>query len=201
MKKQIVIIHGGGTFNSYKDYISFLKNSPVDIKRFMPRRGWKDNIDLKLGSKFEVFTPQMPNKTNAKYKEWKIVFEKLVPFLNDEVVLVGHSLGGIFLAKYLAENSLNKKIKALILLSAPFRTEKSWNESLGDFELPVSLKKIELQVKNIFLIHSRDDKVVPFNHLNKYHRQLPSSKLFIFNDRNHFNQETFPELIKLIKTI
>ena len=201
MKKQVVIIHGGMAFDSHKAYISFLKNSPVDPKRWLPRRGWKDNIDLKLGKKFEVFTPQMPTKINAKYTEWKIVFGKMIPFLGDDAILIGHSLGGIFLAKYLAQNTLPKKINTLILLAAPFNTEGIHEESLGDFILPPSLKKITEQVKNVCLIYSKDDKVVPFKQVNKYKKALPGSKTLIFTDRNHFNQETFPELLKLIKNI
>ncbi len=201
MKKQVVIIHGGMAFDSHKAYILFLKNSPVDPKRWLPHRGWKDDIDLKLGKRFEVFTPQMPTKINAKYTEWKITFEKMIPFLIDDVILIGHSLGGVFLAKYLAQHTLPKKIKALILIAVPFDTEDIHEESLGDFILPSSLKKITEQIENIYLIHSKDDKVVPFKQVNKYKKTLPGSKTIVFTDRNHFNQETFPELVKLIKTI
>jgi len=30
----------------------------------------------------------MPNKDFADYEEWKVMFEKVVPFLKDEVILV-----------------------------------------------------------------------------------------------------------------
>jgi len=103
MKKQVIFIHGGGNFDSYKSYLSFLRRDKFDINE-LKKKKWKDSLDKDLGSKFEVLMPKMPNSSNAKYLEWKIWFEKLLPFINQEVIFVGKSLGGIFLAKYLSEN-------------------------------------------------------------------------------------------------
>jgi len=35
-----------------------------------------------VGEDFEVFMPEMPNKDFADYTEWKIMFEKVFPFLD-----------------------------------------------------------------------------------------------------------------------
>lgn len=197
MKKQVVIIHGGDTFKTHEEFLSFLKNFQIDPYYFK-NKGWKDTLQNKLGDDFEVISPNMPNKINAKYLEWKIWFEKYFPFLNDWVILVGHSLGGIFLAKYLSENILPKKIKDLMLVAAPFDDENS-EESLNDFALPASLAKITEQVNKIYLFHSKDDHVVPFEQVNKYKTVLPNSEIIVFTDRQHFNQEHFPELVELLK--
>jgi predicted alpha/beta-fold hydrolase len=47
----------------------------------------------------------MPNKLNARYHEWKIFFEGILSKLDreDEITLVGGSLGGCFLLKYFSE--------------------------------------------------------------------------------------------------
>ena len=60
----------------------------------------------------------MPNKGNAVYEEWKMIFEKFALALSPDTIYVGHSLGGIFLAKYISENTLNTGMVHLI--SAPF---------------------------------------------------------------------------------
>src|SRR3989344_3659970 len=105
MKTQIVVIHGGDTFDTYEQYLSFLKNYKIDFERFREnKKDWKATLAEKLGENYEVISHSMPNKRNAKYIEWKIWFEKFIPFLNPEVILVGHSLGGAFLAKYFSEN-------------------------------------------------------------------------------------------------
>ncbi|MBU2219363.1 alpha/beta hydrolase [Patescibacteria group bacterium] len=199
MKKQILIIHGGDTFDTYEEYLEFLKNDKLDFEKIM-EEGWKDTLDDKFGEDFEVIYPEMPNSKNAKYTEWKILFEKLLPFLQNNLVLVGHSLGGIFLAKYLSENKFPKKILATYLIAAPYN-DKDSEYSLGDFILPDNLEKLERQGGKIFIYHSEDDPVVPFVDAGKYKESLPNAARVIFKDREHFTQEEFPELAKDIKNL
>lgn len=198
MKHQVIIIHGGDTFDNYDEYLQFLKEFEVDLGMFNSE-SWKKTLETHLGENFEVLAMQMPNKFNAKYLEWKIWFEKFIPFFKDGLLLVGHSLGGIFLAKYLAENILPKKILGLFLIAAPYANVDTY--SLADFILPESLEKITEQVSEIFLYQSQDDEVVPFSEVEAYQRQLSKSTLRIFENRGHFNQENFPELVNDIKNL
>ena len=98
MKKQVIVIHGGDTFDTYKEYINFLENYNLDFKK-LQQKGWKSSLAEDLGKDFEVISPRMPNAMNAKYKEWKIMFEKFFPYLKNNLILIGHSLGGIFFGK------------------------------------------------------------------------------------------------------
>jgi len=137
----------------------------------------------------------MPDTENGKYG-----LAGLSLFFKEEIILVGHSLGGIFLAKYLSENTISKTIKAVALVAAPF-DDKGSEESLVDFRLPFSLKRFSEQAAKIYLFYSKDDPVVPFEQSKKYKKAIPSAKLVILDNRKHFNQETFPEITKLIKTL
>jgi len=197
--KQVIIIHGGDTFETYDEYLSFLKNFEVDISYFK-KKGWKNSFQEKVGNDFEVIAPKMPNKENAKYLEWKIWFEKILPQLNNELILIGHSLGGIFLAKYLSENKLSKKVVATLLVAAPFDSSDA-EYTLADFVLPDDLTLFEEQGGSIILYHSKDDPVVPFVDLNKYIAKLKAARAVVFEDRGHFNQENFPEIVLDIKNI
>ena len=199
MKRQVVVIRGGDVFDTYKEYLKFLKNYKIDFKK-LGMKGWKSNLEKDLGKGFEVILPVMPNFMNAKYKEWKIMFEKFFPYLKNNLILLGHSLGGIFLAKYLSENKFPKKIKAVFLVSAPF-DDKDANYSLGDFKLPKKLDRFQKQSPKIFLYHSKDDPVVPFVDLEKYKRALPKAKVVVFKKRGHFGQSKFPEIVKAIKEL
>ena len=199
MKKQVVIIHGADTFATYEEYISFLKNFTIDTLDYFTKKGWKDSLQKELGEEFEVIAPKMPNKWNARYVEWKIWFEKLIPLLNSEVVFVGHSMGGMFLAKYLSENAFSKKIKGVFLVASPYSAKDSGY--VADFMLPEDLDSLNKQAAQVYMYHSEDDTVVPFNEFIQYKKKLPNTHAISFKDRGHFNQEFFPEIVRDIKSL
>ncbi|MEK7163336.1 MAG: alpha/beta fold hydrolase [Patescibacteria group bacterium] len=202
MKKgiQVIAIHGGDAYDTYEQYIESLLKEKIDYKDFF-KKGWKKTLAEKLDDRFEVITPRFPNEANAKYKEWKIRFEKIIPFINDGVVLIGHSLGGMFLARYLAENKFPKKIKATMIVASP-HTEKL-DHSLADFIIPKNLVPFEEQGGEIFLYYSNDDPLMkePMEHLKSYQRCLPNIHVRTFSDHGHFSGEEFPEIISDIKNL
>ena len=198
MKKQVVIIHGGDTFGTYEEYLNFLLKYSIDIERYkFDKDDWKKWLREDLGEGYEVILPIMPNKTNARFEEWKLWMDKIVPFLNDDVIFVGHSMGGSFLVKYLSENKFPKKIKAVFLVSAMFDYDDD-GYSLQSFSLP---EKLDLQTDKVYLYHSKDDEVVPFRSMTNFKLKLLNAVTRIFEDRGHMNQETFPELATDIKDL
>lgn len=192
-KRQVVVIGGGEVFDTREDYLAYLRGVPYDPYEVRPD-GWKKNLPITLGDAFEVIAPQMPCQWNVKYEEWAIWFEKVVPFLREGVVLVGHSLGANFLVKYLAENMLPITVGSLHLVAGCFGTA-------GGFDLPESLGEVSKQAGRIFIYHSRDDEVVPFADAERYMVALPGAELIAFEDRGHFFQSDFPELITVIGDI
>jgi predicted alpha/beta hydrolase family esterase len=197
MKQQVVLIGGGETFATHDDFLEYLRT--VDFDPYEERGSiWKDTFVDDLGKDFDVLIPSMPNKLNAKYQEWSIWFERLVPFVRSDAVFVGWSLGGIFLAKYLAENTLPTSIASLHLLAAPFDDAAS-EYSLADFVLPDSLTALSEQCDAIHLYHSHDDPVVAFDELSQYQKALPKAHTHIFDDMNHFIVESLPELVANIR--
>lgn len=200
MKQQVVAIHGGTSFDTHDEYIAFIKTRELTLEKLQQPDDWKALLPRELGASFEVLLPKMPNTTNARYAEWSLWLERCLPFLQPNVILIGHSLGGIFLTKYLSENSFPTSIKATLLVAAPF-DDTSTVESLTDFALPASLEKFAQQGGAIYLVHSHDDPVVPFAQVAQYQQALPKAQPVIFNDRGHFNQERFPELVALIQSL
>ena len=193
-KIQVVVIHGGDAFRSLEEYVQFLRDFPLTIEQVRPRRDWKSTLPEVLGEEYDVLAPVMPNKTNAQFSEWSLWFEKMFPFLQDGVMLIGHSLGGMFLARYLAERVLPRRIAALFLVAAPHNQ----SGECGDFTVPESLDGVARQVEKIFLFHSADDAVVPFSELAVYAQHLPNARSMTFTNRGHFNQSAFPELVARI---
>lgn len=192
--KQIVIIHGGDSFDSYDDYIADLRSIEVDYDRLRPSKRWKDTV-IESFLDADVLTPTMPNSSNAQYGEWKIWFEKIIPFFSDDVRLIGHSLGAMFLAKYLHKNPLKQPVRQLILLAGGYNGDIA---GYGSFAVD-SATGLEKSAHEIHLMHSSDDFVVPFTELAKYRSDLPDAIVHEFNDRNHFLDAEFPELIELLR--
>lgn len=194
-KKQIVFIHGGEVLADRGDLVRILREvwevreplwSPEPKKRF------RTDIARRFFDRAEIIMPEMPNSLDARYAEWEVWFDRHVPLLCDGVVLVGHSLGGIFLAKYLATRTLPVRISLLALVAAPFRDESV--EPLGDFRLPEDLSGIARQADHIILFYSDDDPVVLVSEIEGYAGALPGAEKIILSGRGHFNVEEFPEL-------
>lgn len=195
MKTQVVVIHGADAFETYEEYIAALQQHVLDFGT-VQGKGWKVHLEERLGDAYEVIRPSMPNKGNARYREWKIWFKKYIPYLRDGVILIGHSMGGIFLAKFLEEEKLPITVRATLLVAPPYDEETA---SLVDFVLPTSLTQFAEQGGAITLFFSKDDPVVPFNALRKYTEALPQAKEMVFEHYGHFNTEEFPELVDVIK--
>ena len=187
-------------FKNYNDYLFWLENEWEFEYSKKDNINWKNNDKfLKRFSKrkFNIVVPKMPNNLNAKYRDWEIVFNKIIKKFSGDIILIGHSLGGIFLPKFLSENKLSKNInlKSTYLIGAPFDNTLP-DEYLGkDFDLKkIDLKLFEKQSKNIFLFFSKDDPIVPISHMKKFSNILKNSKEVVFSKKEHFNQSDFKEL-------
>ncbi len=197
-KTQILVIHGGMTFKSNKDYQHFLKMRDISLEK---KTRWTDDyLEKNLGKGFEIIRPRMPLPENAKYEDWKIHFEKYLALLKGNVILIGVSLGGIFLAKYLSENKLSKKVVSTFLVCPPFDNTLSDEDLVGGFRLKSDLSLLEKNSKHLHLLFSQDDETVPVAHAEKYRSKLQNAHIVVYKSKNgHFKVTTFPEIIRMIK--
>jgi uncharacterized protein len=196
-KTQILIIHGGETFKNQKDYLDYLKTRQINLQRYA---SWSDDyLKDKLGKNFEIIKPRMPLQENAKYSDWKIYFERHIPLLGENLILIGNSLGGIFLAKYLSENKLPRKALLVYLICAPFDGTHSNEDLVGGFKLKTDFSLMEKNTKKLTMLFSADDECVPPYHAKKYREKLPNAKIVIYKSKNgHFKISKFPEIVKMI---
>ncbi len=197
--KQVIVIHGGTTFSNYEDYLQYLSTKPINIDRLKYQSYWKEHLQAELGNSYEVLLPKMPNSTNADYREWTLWFENLASVITDDCILIGHSLGGIFLAKYLSENQFPSHIKATILIAAPYNDESQ--EDLGDFKLDSISDRFTSQAGKVALFFGKDDPVIAISEIEKYREDIPTADFYILSAPDHFMRPSFPELIELIRSI
>ena len=182
-------------YESDEEYHQALRDLTLNYDRLLYAPSWKNWLAEQLPD-HDVLLPSMPNKINAKYDDWALYFSKVVPFLQPDATLIGHSLGGIFLAKYFTENPPEKPFAKLILIAAPYNDETG--ESLKGFTL-TDVSALADMFGKIHLLHSADDPVVPFAEKDKYLRDLPEAKVHVFEDKQHFTVPHLSNLLDLIK--
>jgi predicted alpha/beta hydrolase family esterase len=178
-KKTLILIHGAG---------------PTHYRSLPDGTGdWQLKLAATFAKNYKVITPQMPAPTKPNYEVWKSLLDKYVTKLKGEVVFVGHSLGGSFLVKYLAEESIEHKVAGLFIVSTPFNTVKG-------FEVPTDLSKI-YAIENKMIYQCIDDVEVPYAHSLLFQERLKAN-LNTFNGRGHYFKRTdFPEIIRDVRNV
>ena len=197
--KQLLFIHGGNVYQNYDVYLTSLLNKEFELERFLTKN-WKNTLEDELPD-FQIIKPTFPNGYNAQFYEWQIYFEKVINILEiPNLIIIGHSLGAIFMAKWLSVNK-NFPFKAVLMIAGP-HSSNSADDYLGGFEINSNeLKSVADQSNKLYFWHSNDDPIVPVAEFMKYKSDLPKANYRSFNDKQHFNQSEFPELIDFIKSL
>lgn len=201
-RQQVIVIGGGETFDTHQEYMAFLR----DTLRFDPYKkrkpGWKENLQKDLGRRFEVLAPSMPNKLNAKYEEWATYFDKVLPYIKEgSPIFVGHSLGGLFLMKYLDWYQVQTyqafTPMATMLVATPWAKEPV--SGFADFGIE-NVHGVALGEPHVF--HSHDDTIVPYSDNAINVRMWTGAHLHEMNGHGHFVHDShFPELVSVIRKL
>lgn len=197
MKENLWIIGGGDTFTSREKYLASIEKMDIHHKK----SGWKSWLSMGLSDTHDVTRIPMPDTLNADYDAWKIIFEKFLDEVdtNLPMTIIGHSLGGIFLAKYLGENNFPIRIKSLHLISPVWTHPDSELHNTANFSFhPMNISKIPPQCGKIYIWGSEDDEIVDFGDFEKYSEAIPMADFRIFKNRGHFLGSHFVELFSEI---
>jgi uncharacterized protein len=180
MKKQILFIHSAGNQDPNQgssQLVAYLQKA--------------------LGNDYALLNPEMPDPENPDYSSWKSQVEKSLAASASEVILIGHSLGGSVLLKYLSEHAPVRPIIGLFVIAAPYWESEGW--SIDEFRIKGDPSKLA-HIPAIFFYHSRNDEWVPFSHLRKYSRMFPQATIRELEGNEHsFDKHDFPQLVADIK--
>ena len=141
------------------------------------------SLQRALGGDYKVHFPRMPDEDDPDVRTWKQAISDELSRLGEKPVLVGHSVGGSMLLKYLSEEEVSKPLGGLFLLAAPSWDKDKWN--FADLKLPRDIDKRLASIPRIFLYHSRDDATVPFGHLALHAARLPKATVREVEGRGH----------------
>ncbi|WP_185960059.1 alpha/beta hydrolase [Planococcus soli] len=157
-------------------------------------------LEDELGSGFQVIAPKMPNPEDPQYATWKVKLKEEIAALDDGAVLVGHSIGGSALFKFLSEEELGKSFAKVITIAAPFwGINSDWE--LENFTLAENFVSRSSLLPDVVLFHSIGDDIVPFNHMGKYMENIPNATVRQLTGSDHVFQDGLEELVEEIRKV
>jgi predicted alpha/beta hydrolase family esterase len=166
MRRNVLLIHGAGTGAYAADRLLAL------------------SLQGALGNEYDVHFPQMPDEENAPYPAWTAEIESRLASLNGPVTLVGHSVGGSVLLKWLCDSRATRNVAGLFVVAAPFwGADDFWR--WDEVRLPPEAAAKLAGDWPLFFYHSRDDETVPFAHLALYAAALPRATFRALDGRGH----------------
>jgi pimeloyl-ACP methyl ester carboxylesterase len=180
MSKQILFIQGGGegTHDAWDNKLVA-------------------SLETELGRDYAVRYPLMPNEGDPNYPAWKAAIVKELDALDDDAILVGHSLGGSFLMHALAEHRPKRKWGAVALIAPPFFGDGGW---VGDDTGPAANLTEELRSDvPVLLYHGAADDEVPPEHMDLYAKAIPHAKTRVLADQDHQLNNDLSEIARDIR--
>ncbi|WP_026888933.1 RBBP9/YdeN family alpha/beta hydrolase [Clostridium beijerinckii] len=186
MKSTNIYVVHGYTSSSESEWFPWLKEQFKDIS-------------------IKVNIPDMPDSGDPHLEPWLKHLHKCIIDIDENTILIGHSLGCITVLRYILEKNI--KIKGAIFVSG-FINKNPMNEQtegIQEFvDSPLDVAKIKRLIPTIIAITATDDDIVPTDATQKLAEELdanliilPSGKHFIARD----GYTDFPVLLNEIKKL
>lgn len=166
-----------------------------------PNGGWRPYLMREL-DKEKIYTCSlsMASPEAPKLEEWLEEIKRHVDRnKSDEVYLVGHSLGGTAILRYIEKYSSNN-LKGIVCVSAP--CHQNSNDKIIEFlASDFDWKKMKNKADKVAVIHGDDDPLVPVSDAHEIAREL-GGKLTIIPNGKHLNGSAgFVELPEALKVL
>ncbi|MBO7066506.1 MAG: alpha/beta hydrolase [Alphaproteobacteria bacterium] len=164
-----------------------------------PIKNWAYWLQFKTEKDMDIIT-QIPFFPHAhallmKYSEWEQIMDK--QDINEDTILIGHSAGGGFILKYMAQHP-KLKIRQIILV-APWIDVENVCPSGFYHNMNLSDNLITRTKHGIDLLISADDDNDILNSVNKITKNLSDVRAHKFTGRGHFTGDELPEIMSIIK--
>ena len=156
---------------------------------------WPWLIDELKKRGHEVVAPQLPDAENPDEQAWTEALLEEVKNVDDETIVIGHSLGGAMALRFLEAVEARSTPKACLLISTPWMILS--DKFRGFFMSELDFEVLMWKVSRFALLHSKDDDVIPFDHAQKYEKVL-HAKLHETEEAGHFKGESYPVMLKVI---
>ncbi len=171
-----------------------------------PEENWFPWLKKELGKLgHEIFIPKFPTPDNQTLENWEKVFQEYKKYLDENSIVIGHSLGVVFLLRVLERES--KPIKAAFFVSGftDLLNNPTFDEINQTFiEKNFNWLKIKNNCNKFYVFHSDNDPYVPLSQAKKLSKKLDTN-LNLVKNAGHFNKGSgyseFSLLLAQIKEI
>lgn len=167
--------------------------------QYGPGKGSYDLVKYlksELSQQYRIIAPVIEKPNSPVYDKFRKMFQNSLAKITAPVILVGHSLGGSTLLKYLSEEKPKLSIEALFLVSAPF-----WKSNMKEFQLKEDFQKSLKAIPKIYLYHSKNDVDVPIESLESYEQAFPDAVVHRLAGKEHIFSKGLPQLISDIRSL
>lgn len=169
-----------------------------------PEENWFPWLKEKLIAKgHKVFVPQFPSPpiVPAKITEWFEVFKDYEEHLDEEAIIIGHSLGGVFALRLLEK--LEHPIAAAVFTGTPVGVKPILNYGRdGSFSgFSFDWPRIREKAKHFIVFQSDDDPFVSLGNGEELAKELGVELSFIPN-AGHFNKKSgYTKFVELLEKL
>jgi len=153
-----------------------------------PEYCWYPWLKQELESKgFHVEVSAMPDTEHPRQDAWVPKLRELIGKPDEELILIGHSVGCITILRYLESLQANKKIKGAVLV-AGFTDDLGYEELKNYFETPIDFEAIKSHCPKFVAIHSDNDPYVNLKHADIFKEKL-NAEIIVKKGMGHFSGE------------
>lgn len=143
----------------------------------------------------DVLIADLPNPEAPDRDEWNKALLEQVGAVDDETVIVGHSLGGAAALRFLEAAEAFSTPHALVLISTPWMIQS--DRFRGFFMTELDYEVLMWKASKIAVIHAKDDPVIPFDHAEKYAKVL-HGRLVAADTGGHFDDPSYPIILDTV---
>ena len=184
--KEIYLIHGWGGSPESEVWFGWLKEE-------CKKRNYK------------LIIPKMPGTDYPKIDEWTNKLDEIIK-PNEDVYLIGHSIGCQAIMRYLEKLSEKVKFKGLIFIAGWFNLLESAYEEDEEREIakpwletPINTKKVKEHANKILAVFSTDDSCVSSSDSEIFKEKL-NADIIIKKNEGHFNDtKEIKEILEFIE--
>lgn len=175
MTKKAYIIHGWDGSPNQKLF--------VWLKTELEKRG------------FQVFVPSMPNTATPEIHAWVSTLQHLITEINSDTVIIGHSIGGQAVLRYLETLPEEAKAGKVIFIASwthltPEAAPDADSEAIVQpwLETPIDWKKIKTRSNTFTAFFSDNDPYVSLSEKDVFEVGL-GAKIVVEKNKGHFTDE------------